>query len=78
MVGGLSYAPAVFYSDPAAITAEALTCNAPSPIAWQQDSTSRAQIDSYLTGFLTGTIICGQVLEVETKQLVLLPADYFP
>ncbi|MEE0378788.1 MAG: peptidoglycan-binding domain-containing protein, partial [Ruminococcus sp.] len=50
MVGGLSYAPAVFYSDPAAITAEALTCNAPSPIAWQQDSTSRAQIDSYLTG----------------------------
>ena len=50
MVGGLSYAPAVFYSDPAAITVEALTCNAPSPIAWQQDSTSRAQIDSYLTG----------------------------
>ena len=50
MVGGLSYTPAVFYSDPAAITAEALTCNAPSPIAWQQDSTSRAQIDSYLTG----------------------------
>lgn len=50
LTGGMSYLPSVFYVNQTAITAEALTCTAPSPIAWQQDSTSRPQIDSYLTG----------------------------
>lgn len=50
LTGGMFDLPSVFYVNPAVITAEALTCTAPSPIAWQQDSTSRPQIDSYLTG----------------------------